>query len=483
MIHPFTARAHREKTLRMQSQDRNVDATTAARVTPSTAASTPTASSSTRLSPRDTRTPALPSTAEARSQSPGDTTQPLLFAPLSPLFSETRSATSPRAFTPATPPRRSPETDFVLLCDSPIRSQDLLDLVGTHETSNAAAAAAAVPLTQRTATTLPKPTEVERRITRAYQRELERAQQADDFEPAKDDELADVDGGYVTAEDEEDDDDDGVGHGELDTDNDEDDPDPFRVPDTANDTSPLRFLEPIIRSVYTLVEWLHSQWHLARSPCAVVLHVFAYMFLALGRPDLQQQTFVTVKSVRRALHTDIPVQILPVCPRCREVFPSLNAPERCHSCDEELFRTTTRWGKRVRTDTPIVKYPFCPISAQLEGILSQPGVETACDAWRRCQRTAGTYRDVFDGEVVRNLKAHDGTLFWRNEPDCLTSGPDGELRLGVMWGIDWYISSSTSRLHGSNSLRRFSHIVSNTAPSHSSCPTSFSIANLPLAQR
>ncbi|KZV92705.1 hypothetical protein EXIGLDRAFT_692440 [Exidia glandulosa HHB12029] len=400
LIHPFMARSHLEKTLREQSRDRAAAAATTSTSTSTARAplpgrpSEPALSATLRIPVRTPGPPAAQSTAEQRIQDPGSNIQPLATAPLSPLFSEARSATSPRSIPtqPATP-QPNPEDDFILLCDSPIRSQDLLELVATQETLNAAAAASAVPLTQHVASTVPKPTEIERRVTRAYQRELDRAQREDEQDPDAEDELADVDGGYVSGDDE-----DSVLGGGIDETNDEDDPDPFRAPDDPNDAPLLPFLEPIIRTVYTVVEWLHGQWHLARSPCHTLLHVFAYVFFFLGRPDLQQQTFVTVKS--------------------------------------------------------------------LEAILSQPGVETACDAWRRCQRGAGTYRDVFDGEVVRNLKAHDGTLFWRNGPDCLASGPEGELRLGVMWGIDW-----------------FSHIVSNTAPSHSSCPTSFSIANLPLAQR
>ncbi|KAF7372218.1 hypothetical protein MVEN_00081200 [Mycena venus] len=46
------------------------------------------------------------------------------------------------------------------------------------------------------------------------------------------------------------------------------------------------------------------------------------------------------------------------------------------------------------------------------------------------------------------------------------NGPDGELRLGLTWGVDW-----------------FSYIRSANAPSHSSCPTSFAISNLPSEYR
>lgn len=351
--------------------------------------------------------------------------------------------------------------EFVLLCQSPLRTSELSSLLDVFEPANAAASETAVPLTRHVATTLPKPSEVERRITRAYKRAIEDTTSLPD---QPEDELADVDGEY---DGEADDDDSAPAEADRATPRDDaDDPDPFYDPDfETGDGGDISHLDPVLATIYILVNWLHEQWHLPRAPCQVLLHVFALLFFFLGYPDLQRRTFVTLKSVRRALGTDVNVQLLPVCPVCRDVFPSVDPPASCPSCDEPLFRTSSRNGKRIVSNVPVVKYPYCAISAQLSAILNQPGVEDACDSWRTRERVPGEYRDVFDGHVVRNLKAHDGTLFWRNDADC-ARGPNGELRLGVMWGLDW-----------------FSHIVSNTAPSHSSCPTSFSIANLPDAQR
>ncbi|KAG2046041.1 hypothetical protein BDR06DRAFT_977775 [Suillus hirtellus] len=111
-------------------------------------------------------------------------------------------------------------------------------------------------------------------------------------------------------------------------------------------------------------------------------------------------------------------------------------------------------------------YPYLPLSVQIQSILTIPGVEATLDGWRAKPRTPGRYMDIFDGDMCHlNLKAPDGRLFFSNGPNKL-QGPDKELHLGINLGIDW-----------------FSYICSNIVPSHSSCPTSFSICNLPPEYR
>ncbi len=119
------------------------------------------------------------------------------------------------------------------------------------------------------------------------------------------------------------------------------------------------------------------------------------------------------------------------------------------------------------------------LSEQLERLLQIEGMEELLDQWRKRRRTPGQLCDVFDGMVPQGLLGPDGRLFFENGPD-LARGPRGELRVGLQWGVDWYVMASSCSLGLNADLcARFSYVRSNIAPSHSSCPTSFAISNLP----
>ncbi len=79
------------------------------------------------------------------------------------------------------------------------------------------------------------------------------------------------------------------------------------------------------------------------------------------------------------------------------------------------------------------------------------------------------------------LRAPNGTLFFSNLP-YEKNGPGGELRIGVNLGVDWYMYYPLW-FQLIKFCCRFSYIHSNIASSHSSCPTSFSICNLPPGYR
>lgn len=116
--------------------------------------------------------------------------------------------------------------------------------------------------------------------------------------------------------------------------------------------------------------------------------------------------------------------------------------------------------------TPVVKYPYLPLSEQIASILRIPGMEATLDQWQDKPRIPGKYTDIFDGDICcTKLKGPDGRLFFSNNADE-RHGPNSELHLGVNLGVDW-----------------FSYIRSNIAPSHSSAPMSFSICNLPPEYR
>jgi len=62
---------------------------------------------------------------------------------------------------------------------------------------------------------------------------------------------------------------------------------------------------------------------------------------------------------------------------------------------------------------PIIKYPYLPLSAQIESLLKVPGVEVLLDDWRKKPQKLGKYGDIFDGDVCHiKLRAPNGTLFF-----------------------------------------------------------------------
>ncbi|KAH9852401.1 hypothetical protein C2E23DRAFT_860058 [Lenzites betulinus] len=107
----------------------------------------------------------------------------------------------------------------------------------------------------------------------------------------------------------------------------------------------------------------------------------------------------------------------------------------------------------------ILVAPFKSITEQLAEILLQPGHEEAMDSWRRRPRWSGWLCDFFDGAISKVLLGPDGRPFFRRD---IPEGPQGELRIGLALGIDW-----------------FSYLRSLIAPSYTSCPMSFNIVNFP----
>ncbi|KAG2351109.1 hypothetical protein BDR07DRAFT_1502581, partial [Suillus spraguei] len=238
----------------------------------------------------------------------------------------------------------------------------------------------------------------------------------------------------------------------------EDDTDPFFIVDglCAENTTDLMHLPGHLVSIYAVVSWLHLQFHLPKVACNALLAIFACILLTLS-PNIEPP-FVTLQSSNRVLGVDKPIYTLPVCPSCRDVFPpacSLQSHDQCTLCNEDLFLPDkTAHGNQRSLKSPLIKYPYLPLSDQIKSLLKVPGLKSILDGWCSKQRAPNQYINIFDGSVCKTkLKALD-------------AGPDGELRVGVNLGVDW-----------------FSYIRSNIAPSHSSCPTSFSICNLPPKYR
>lgn len=223
----------------------------------------------------------------------------------------------------------------------------------------------------------------------------------------------------------------------------EDDPDPFVTDDNLSSScdTDLTHIPPHLLTIFALVTWLHLQFHLPRVACNALLAIVACLLLAVS-PGIETP-FLTLQSCTRVLGVDAPIYTLPVCPVCRDVYPPASSRlshGECTQCNIPLFLpSTTRRGNDRATQSPLIKYPYLPLSEQIKSILKIPGLEAVLDGWRSKPREIGMYTDIFDGDMCRKkLKGPDGRLFFSNDPGE-KNGPNGELRIGVNLGVDWQV--------------------------------------------
>lgn len=219
----------------------------------------------------------------------------------------------------------------------------------------------------------------------------------------------------------------------------------FREPekqDTCSRTLRSPVKGPLHRGLlllYMLVAWLHLQFHLPFRACNVVLGVIPLIIRAFGAtvgPSLS-----TLTSVLDSMELEPQVRILPVCPSCLEVFPdSDSTPSICPLCNTFIFKESPRPStQKCPSRTPLLRFPMMSIESQLVTMLLVPGVEKACDDWRKTKRTPGKYDDNFDGRICRELPDVDGQPFFKNDPQDVGNGPEGELRIGLTLGVDWFV--------------------------------------------
>ncbi|KIJ13694.1 hypothetical protein PAXINDRAFT_13450 [Paxillus involutus ATCC 200175] len=314
----------------------------------------------------------------------------------------------------------------------------LIAAVDHYTAYNAATSAGAHPLTAHQAHHLPITPE-----ERAIQQQLERLadeiqhNQSGDFD---DDFQAGLDEDEIDIEAHEDGDVNDLTTTVEGLIEDEDDPDPFMLEENFHsEDRDLSEVPAHNLTIYALVSWLHLQFHLPRVACNAMLAILSCILLALS-PTIATP-FITLQSSNRVLGVDKPICLLPVCPVCRNVFPpagSTHTQDTCPTCNIPLFQSDhTKRGNLRAIKTPVVKYPYLPLSTQIRSILKVPGLEAILDQWRAKPRVDGEYTDIFDGSMCRTqLKGPDGELFFSNRPHE-KSGPDGELRIGVNLGVDW----------------------------------------------
>ncbi|OSD01435.1 hypothetical protein PYCCODRAFT_1425928 [Trametes coccinea BRFM310] len=251
-----------------------------------------------------------------------------------------------------------------------------------------------------------------------------------------------------------------------------DEPDPFQsspVLSKAAGSISFSFAPPAIVLAMLLVSWLHLTAHLPFRFCDVILTVIGFILAETGQESLVPYLRSTLTSSLSLLQLEPHIHTYPTCPECLEVYPESITPDMhadCRVCGHPLFkpeeaapgRSRKRRSNRPRY-RPHLRTPAMSLTEQLAELLRQPGMEEALSSWRKRVRSPGVLNDFFDGAISRELLGPDGKPFFRRDLD---EDPDGELRIGVALGVDW-----------------FSYLRSLISPSYTSCPMSFNIVNLP----
>lgn len=196
-----------------------------------------------------------------------------------------------------------------------------------------------------------------------------------------------------------------------------------------------------VQIIYLLVMWLHSQFHVPIRALAAILGVFRLVVISLGL-DVQEGMATTYKTVQSHMKLEPKFSVLPVCVKCLEPHPADYQQPTCQKCGFPLFLANAKSkkkGKRTskKASRPKLQFPYKSISDQLPKLLSLHGLEDILDSWRTRTREPGVMNDIFDGNIAKNVLGPDGRPFFRHNESGKT-GPDGELRIGLTLGVDWY---------------------------------------------
>ncbi|KAJ7914136.1 hypothetical protein B0H13DRAFT_1873214 [Mycena leptocephala] len=194
--------------------------------------------------------------------------------------------------------------------------------------------------------------------------------------------------------------------------------------------------------------------------------VYIIYVAAAGAP-INPPMRTTLRTVINHLGAEPAIQILPVCPGCLEVFAaSTSVDALCSRCSHPLFPNNPT-PSQIRNNTtpenprPYLQFPTKSLAEQLETLLSVEGMEEEIEksTGKAKAPIPGVWKNIFDGKVCQELPTADGGRFFFPSDEEVAVG---ELRIGVTMGVDW-----------------FSYLRSQISASHTSCPMSYSLINLP----
>ncbi|KAE8217733.1 hypothetical protein CF319_g8246 [Tilletia indica] len=175
----------------------------------------------------------------------------------------------------------------------------------------------------------------------------------------------------------------------------------------------------ISRKFMILVVSLTAFFGLGRQGADMLLAFFGSIIQPLlddPGPTIPRQ----IGTVRQHLGLDPPLVRYAVCPACEElslVSPTSDETTQCPHCSEHLYE---RKGK------PKVMFVYQPLTAWLEWLLHQPGVEDALQEWRERDPCADLM-DIYDGAAWSDERDRNNRRF-----------VDHSYSLLVALGIDWF---------------------------------------------
>lgn len=114
----------------------------------------------------------------------------------------------------------------------------------------------------------------------------------------------------------------------------------------------------------------------------------------------------------------------------------------CSLCSHPLFRLEPniqeahRKRGKAKHRAAYLCTPAKSITEQLAMLLSQPGVEQALKLWCHRSQVSGWLTDFFDGAISKTLLGPDGLPFFQCD---IPVDNEGELRIGLALGIDWFV--------------------------------------------
>lgn len=199
-----------------------------------------------------------------------------------------------------------------------------------------------------------------------------------------------------------------------------------------------------VRIIVVLVAFLHTRHHVSFRACTLLLFCIQCIFYGTGLLLASDERYpFTLQAILKRLDLDDRFTVHPLCWKCHRVFaPDAAADTLCPDCDLAIFKPASRLLFRQLTGQeafppppPHLATPIQVLSSLLKDFLARPGMEQALSEWKLHEKTPGVLNKIQDGRVWQTIKGPDGGKFF--DP----ANQSGELRLGVMYSMDWQVVS------------------------------------------
>ena len=142
------------------------------------------------------------------------------------------------------------------------------------------------------------------------------------------------------------------------------------------------------KSVLLLVVWLYAVFQLPYRACDLILRYISVSARKLNAFSDDFEPITTLYGAFRQLDLDDSIVYLPMCKKCRKVFPHDVVKDAvCTKCSQPLFDLSSSIPNAKAK--PFLKLPYNPLSQQLSKLLKQQGIEEVLDSWRTRKRTPG----------------------------------------------------------------------------------------------